>query len=159
MNLEQFFSHDAVVPMKKLTDITLTAETDGFELDLTDGQWLEHSFVLMRYTPGPGAASAPSWIHFNNRDNTGRYVRLAVSSEAYEATSTDFLGINLGISFTVLFFIGRSGEHMLTGLAETGGWLYSCRNESYPLKWLTSMQIGISNNVAEGSKLELYGIF
>ena len=158
MNLEQFFSHDAVVPMKKLADITLeTNSTQLVELNPAEQGWAEYAFVLVRYLPGPDSEAFGSFVYFNDSHSNGNYVRLAVTADKYESTG-DFFYFQNYYPLMYLFFTAGSGDHPLAGLMEYNGKLSACYNYPTLIKNLTSMKFRAEYTFAAGSKFEVWGI-
>ena len=49
--LETIVSHNTVLPVEKLTDITVTEDTNCLELDMTGNRWAEFNFVFLLLTP------------------------------------------------------------------------------------------------------------
>lgn len=155
--LETIVSHETVVPMKKLTDVTVEEDCSIYHLDLTGHTWAEHTFVLIRYIPADGGTSNELPVFINT--NSGTYYKLSggtsISSGAGLVSGHYFMPI------AILLHTGRRSDNEVTGISIAGGRVFSsvtatrCKN-------ITGLTFGNTNNptlpMKAGSKIEIFGI-
>lgn len=156
--LETILSHDTVVPIKKLADVTVEEDCGGIEVDLTNHTWNDHAFVLIHFTPAPENNAPNCNAFFNNGgSNCGTCYRLDDTS----SSAINYLIVSdYGMYFSMLLHIGHKTNQVLNGI----GWSYSgvyAITSNMSTQTLKKLTVGNTNGtpMKAGSRLEIIGIF
>ena len=154
--LETIVSHDTVVPIKKLADVTVEEDCSIYHLDLTGHTWAEHMFVLIHYTPGEDTTTHDMPVFANTASGT-YYTPSGTSLR----TEDKLLVARYSAPFSSLLYTGRSGNCPMSGISFTDCRVFA----SIPpmsTRSFTGLTLGNTqyswNPLKAGSKIEIWGI-
>ena len=146
---------DGAVPIKKLTDITTTADAINFSFNMTGNTWENYNFIVLRFTPVGGSGAACNIRLNGNMGFANHYALGGNTSNAYDLIHFPWMYGTL-----MLFFTGKGTVPGLLGLGTGDYELFYCRSTLRPSQ-ITTMLFGISTSeifCKAGSRLEIWGI-
>lgn len=142
--LETILSHDTVLPMEKLADVTVEEDCCGFTLDLSQHDVSDYLFLVIHYAPAEGNEWGDCPISISGASGSCAQLPFTGSTSTSKSSIID---ASFDRPFTVILFTATMKNISVPGIGETSGELYYCRS-STPTRNFTSLTIGVPASTA-----------
>ena len=154
--LETIVSHDTVVPMKKLTDVTVEEDVAALTIDTSGNAWGAYDFILLRFT-----AKDPVSGMFTLRVNgsTSDSFHMEFYDYDYATHAAGLMEDAWSHGILALFMVNRGmGKVHGVYLSSRFQNCYYTRSTQYMNSLVLAPQTGGGLDIKAGSRFEVWGI-